>query len=256
MRTVESWRRSTLHSTCSAMAFSTLALPDNNNDSQYDYGCDDANDEASSSKPTKVPPPTSMLPRDVLARIMQDLKDADVNHDGRVCYEELKLILSNYSNIFTPDDIDYISNLFFVGKSGQSVRHTTFVRSLQYIASTTQPPSSASSSTEAENDEGKDKNMNDSDTASNGINDHDHDRHYHPYLVRKNPIQLEQLVDTRCWITPEENKHTDPMFAYYDTQSEFEKQLLKYIHEVIQRATNTTTTTSSSSTTTESSSTP
>ena len=239
-------RRSTLKSpSSSTMTFSTLALSNNNHD--YDHDWNDTN-ESSSMPTSKTTPNTTptMLGNDVLARIIQDLKDADVNHDGRVCYEELKLMLSKYSNIFTPDDIDYISNLFFVGKSGQSVRHTTFVRSLQYIASTATQSSTSPSTTATEaNDEEKDTNRNDTDATFNGTKDDHHrdhhDRHYHPFLVRKNPIQLEQLVDTRCWITPGENKHTDPMFAYYDTQSEFESQLLRYIQEVIQLSEDPTT---------------
>ena len=75
----------------------------------------------------------SILDSTVIQAIIQDLKDADINNDKKVCYEELKLILSNYPNIFTPKDIDYISELFYVGKSGNSVPHTTFIRSLQYI---------------------------------------------------------------------------------------------------------------------------
>jgi len=60
----------------------------------------------------------------ILKRVKQDLLDADVNHDGRIDFEELKLILSKYSNVFTEKDVETIGELFYVGKGGKSVSHT------------------------------------------------------------------------------------------------------------------------------------
>lgn len=76
-----------------------------------------------------------MVAMDVVKRIKQDLVDADVNHDQRVDFEELKLILGKYSNVFSEDDVQAIGELFFVGKGGKSVTHTTFLRGMLHTAS-------------------------------------------------------------------------------------------------------------------------
>lgn len=67
---------------------------------------------------------------DIIKRIKMDLKEADVNHDGRIDFEELKLILAKYPNVFSKDDVETIGELFYVGKGGKSVSHATFMRGM------------------------------------------------------------------------------------------------------------------------------
>ena len=71
----------------------------------------------------------------IIKRIQQDLVEADVNHDGRIDFEELKLLLAKYPDTFTTQDIERIGDLFFVGQSGSSVRHSTFLRGVQHVMS-------------------------------------------------------------------------------------------------------------------------
>ena len=187
----------------------------------------------------------SILDSNVIQTIIQDLKDADINNDKKVCYEELKLILSKYPNIFTPKDIDYISELFYVGKSGNSVPHTTFIRSLQYINQNnnstyyTNDTNSTTTSSHLQKSTESDVEKSDIDTSA---------RDQTSALLlqqRKNPLQLEQLDDNRCWVTTDQNVDNDPTLPYFNTQTEFEQQLLKYLQEVIQRTRATSKSTSS-----------
>jgi hypothetical protein len=71
---------------------------------------------------------------EVIRSIKQDLIDADINHDGRVCFEELKLVMSKYNHTLSEQEIEEMGELFFVGKSGQSIRHTTMLRGVQHTA--------------------------------------------------------------------------------------------------------------------------
>lgn len=107
----------------------------------------------------------------ILKRIQADLVEADVNGDRRIDFEELKLLLAKYPCTFSKEDIDRVGDLFWVGQSGGSVRHTTFLRGIQHVAR---------------------KNSDDSSNSSN-----------------KNPMQMESLDDQRCWVSPEEAKEAD-----------------------------------------------
>jgi truncated hemoglobin YjbI len=109
-------------------------------------------------------PSSPPLPFSILKRIQADLKEADVNGDGRIDFEELKLILSKYPRSFSFSEIEQIGELFYVGRSGQSVRHTTFLRGVQHVLM------------QQEQQPAKDA----------------------------NPLQLESLDDNRCWVSPPE----------------------------------------------------
>ena len=185
----------------------------------------------------------SILDSTVIQAIIQDLKDADINNDKKVCYEELKLILSNYPNIFTPKDIDYISELFYVGKSGNSVPHTTFIRSLQYINQNNNSTYANDTNSTITSSHLK---STESDVEKSDIDSIARDQTSALLLQqRKNPLQLEQLDDNRCWVTTDQNVDNDPTLPYFNTQTEFEQQLLKYLQEVIQRTRATSKSTSS-----------
>ena len=69
----------------------------------------------------------------VLKRIQADLVEADVNNDGRIDFLEIQLVLAKYPETFSQDDIERIGELFYVGRSGSSVRHSTFLRGIQYV---------------------------------------------------------------------------------------------------------------------------
>jgi hypothetical protein len=89
--------------------------------------------------------PPSLLNRDVIRSIKQDLVEADVNGDSRICFEELKWMLHKHKHkydSFSKQDIDEIGEMFFVGTSGQSVKHTTFLRGVQHAATQGDPQES------------------------------------------------------------------------------------------------------------------
>lgn len=129
--------------------------------------------------------PPTIVAMDIVKRIKQDLVDADVNRDERVDFEELKLILSKYSHVFSEDDVQTIGELLFVGKGGKSVTHTTFLRGVLHTAS-------------ADND-------------------------------RENPLGLESCSDERCF-----KSESDNISEFYNTQEEFDKQLMRYIQELVE----------------------
>ena len=101
---------------------------------------------------------------DLLKRMQADLIEADANQDGRIDYDELKAMLGKYPDAFSHDDVERIGELFYVGRSGTSVPHLTFLRGIQYV-------------------------MRRNDKKESG---------------RSNPLQMESLEDQRCWVSPEE----------------------------------------------------
>ena len=134
-----------------------------------------------------------LLSNDILKSIKKDLLEADINNDGRIDYEELKLILKKYQkqndgsvkDLWTDDEIENIGDMFFVGlgEQGGSITHRTFLRGVQH-------------------------------TAVDAPSDH-------------NPIHLTSLPDDRCYVqqTPAVANNE----SLHDVQTEFDKQLLKYI---------------------------
>lgn len=147
----------------------------------------------------------SLLPFSTLKRIKAELKEADVNGDGRIDFEELKQLLNKYPFSFTPSQIEQIGELFYVGKSGQSVPHLTFLRGIQHII---MQESNSSSSSDGDSH----ATANNSETISN-------------------PLQLTSLDDNRCWVSPAEAEDTSGQ-QLYDIQAQFEKSLLTYVREV------------------------
>jgi hypothetical protein len=53
---------------------------------------------------------------ELIRRIKSDLIEADVNKDGRLDSDELKLILKKYSDTFTDAEINELGELFYLGK--------------------------------------------------------------------------------------------------------------------------------------------
>jgi hemoglobin len=114
-----------------------------------------------SAAPLLAPP--TLLDFAILKKIKADLKEADVNNDGKIDFEELKLILQKYHHCFSDDQVQDISDLFEVGKSGKSVSHTTFLRGVQHVVA-----------------------------YGGGGGQH---------ATTENPLQLQNLDDKSCWIT-------------------------------------------------------
>ena len=64
---------------------------------------------------------------ELIRRIKSDLIEADVNKDGRLDSDELKLILKKYSDTFTDEEINELGELFYLGKGGESISHERYV---------------------------------------------------------------------------------------------------------------------------------
>lgn len=135
----------------------------------------------------------------VLKRIQADLVEADVNDDGRVDFEELKMMLRKYPDTFSNDDIDRIGELFYVGRSGTSVRHLAFLRGIQHVM------------------------------RQNGNNNGNHNENS-CVVPRENPLQMESLDDKRCWVSPEEAAASGEQF--YNIQAQFDQTLSEYANAV------------------------
>eukprot|EP00545_Synedropsis_sp_CCMP1620_P003257 CAMPEP_0119026168 /NCGR_PEP_ID=MMETSP1176-20130426/34993_1 /TAXON_ID=265551 /ORGANISM="Synedropsis recta cf, Strain CCMP1620" /LENGTH=285 /DNA_ID=CAMNT_0006981839 /DNA_START=106 /DNA_END=963 /DNA_ORIENTATION=+ len=90
------------------------------------------------SRRTNFSVPTKLLDFRILKRIKADLTEADVNHDGKIDFEELKLLLNKY-HMFSNQQVQEIGELFYVGKAGQSVSHTTFLRGVQHVVAGNSP---------------------------------------------------------------------------------------------------------------------
>lgn len=83
----------------------------------------ESTDDTSSTN--KVP-----LDADLLEKMKKDLVLADVNKDGRIDAEELKIILKKYPDTFSDIDVVKITDLFFVAKGGESVSHEQFINAI------------------------------------------------------------------------------------------------------------------------------
>jgi hypothetical protein len=68
-----------------------------------------------------------------IRHIKADLIEADINKDGRLQPEELKIILNKYSDVFTQEDITKLHDLFYYGKGGSSVSHEQFLDAISQM---------------------------------------------------------------------------------------------------------------------------
>ncbi|KAL3909844.1 MAG: hypothetical protein SGILL_007923, partial [Bacillariaceae sp.] len=66
----------------------------------------------------------------IVRAIKADLVEADVNKDGRIDSEELKLILKKYPGIFKDQDVVNIGELFYTARGGESVSHERFMSAI------------------------------------------------------------------------------------------------------------------------------
>lgn len=66
----------------------------------------------------------------IVRKIKADLTEADVNKDGRIDSEELKLILKKYPGTFGDADVINIGELFYTARGGESVSHERFMSAI------------------------------------------------------------------------------------------------------------------------------
>lgn len=133
----------------------------------------------------------------ILKQIRRDLQEADVNQDGKIDFEELKLVLSKYPGYeFTPQQIEDIGELFYVGRSGGSVKHATFMRGIQHIIATQYAGD---------------------DAACDG---YDSTRQ-----SQRNPLAMESVEHQGCWVP----SHASQL---HNVQQEFENSMWKFVQEI------------------------
>lgn len=68
---------------------------------------------------------------DIVRKIKAELIEADVNSDGKIDSEELKIILKKHSDVFSDRDVLDIADLFYTGRGGASVSHETFLAAIE-----------------------------------------------------------------------------------------------------------------------------
>jgi len=146
---------------------------------------------------------------ELLKRIKRDLVEVDVNSDGRIDFEELKLLLQKYSTtdgipLFSEQQVEDIGELFYVGRAGRSVSHTTFLRGIQHVI-TAAAVANAKDVPQAATD------------TSNSTAEKD-----------KNPLQLQSIDNKSCWINP----HESASIQFQNIQSQFESSLLEYVDQI------------------------
>ena len=67
---------------------------------------------------------------DLIRKIKADLVEADVNNDGRIDSDELKMVLRKSPDIFSDSDVVDIGNLFYEGRGGESISHEKFLEAI------------------------------------------------------------------------------------------------------------------------------
>lgn len=70
---------------------------------------------------------------ELIREIKTDLIEADVNHDGKIDAEELKIILRKHNTVFSDREILELSDLFYMGKGGAGVSHEDFLRGIAHV---------------------------------------------------------------------------------------------------------------------------
>ena len=71
-----------------------------------------------------------LLVAEIIRKIKADLIEADVNYDGKIDSEELKMVLRKYPEIFSDKDVVDIGQLFYAGRGGESVSHEKFMEAV------------------------------------------------------------------------------------------------------------------------------
>lgn len=110
-----------------SLYLTTLGSPETNKRSAINY----------KSFSTAVAPGVSakevLLSSDSIRRIKTELIEADINNDGRLDANELRIILKKHSGAFTDEQVVKLSELFYFGKGGGSVSHETFLQGIAHV---------------------------------------------------------------------------------------------------------------------------
>merc|ERR1711933_293325 len=70
------------------------------------------------------------LDMEIIRKIQDDLIASDINNDGRIDANELRIILKKYTDTFSDEDVIKISELFYVSRGGESVSHERFLKAI------------------------------------------------------------------------------------------------------------------------------
>jgi hypothetical protein len=89
--------------------------------------------EIRQTSPGTVTKTLRVLDMAVVKQILEDLRSVDVNSDGHIETEELKMLLRKHNNAFTEEEIVEIGELFYAGKSGGSVSFDKFVEAIDRL---------------------------------------------------------------------------------------------------------------------------
>ena len=66
----------------------------------------------------------------IVRKIKADLVEADINKDGKIDADELKVILKKYPTVFADRDILEIGELFYTARGGEGVSHERFMKAI------------------------------------------------------------------------------------------------------------------------------
>lgn len=88
----------------------------------------------STSSPGTIEKPLRALDMSVVTRIKEELKEVDVNFDGRLDSEELKQLLRKHGDFFTDEEIVELGELYYVAKAGGSVRFDNFIEAVDRVS--------------------------------------------------------------------------------------------------------------------------
>lgn len=92
------------------------------------------------TEPGYVTKSLRVLDMDVVKKIQAELRSVDVNSDGRIDTEELKVLLSKHKSAFTDEEIVAIGEMFYAGKSGGSVSFERFVEAIDRVVQREERP--------------------------------------------------------------------------------------------------------------------
>ena len=70
---------------------------------------------------------------DVIQTIKDELTEYDINNDGRIDAEELKMILKKHPSTFTDKDIVRLGELFYVARAGGAISHEDFLEGIARV---------------------------------------------------------------------------------------------------------------------------
>merc|ERR1712176_449023 len=77
--------------------------------------------------------PLKKLDEKIVQKIEAELREVDVDHDGRVDANDLANLLKKHQTTFTDEEIVEFAELFYAGKGGASTTVPEFIRTLDEV---------------------------------------------------------------------------------------------------------------------------